>query len=140
VEGRLQSDPRPPGRAALRLRIAGGAAAAGVIVLFGGLVASAVLGGVEVFPHVDDAIAHGSSLTGSQRRHAAGDRLHLDPVPFDAFLAQLRPRERYAVDVPPGAKGPFITRGAVVRAYSAFYFLPAIQVGRAPLLFRYRFR
>ena len=45
-----------------------------------------------------------------------------------------------AVDVPPGASGPFITRGAVVRAYSAFYFLPAIQVPRAPLVFRYRFR
>jgi hypothetical protein len=27
-----------------------------------------------------------------------------------------------------------------VRAYSAFYFLPAIQVRRAPLVFRYRFR
>ena len=108
--------------------------------MFGGLIASAVLGAVEVFPHVEDAIAHGSSLTDSQRRHAAGDRLLLDPVPFDAFLAQLRPRQRYAVDVPPGAKGPFITRGAVVRAYSAFYFLPAIQVRRAPLVFRYRFR
>jgi hypothetical protein len=108
--------------------------------LFGGLVASAVLGGVEVFPHVENAIAHGTNLTASQRRHAAGDRLDLDPVPFDAFLAHLRPRERYAVDVPPGAQGPFINRGAVVRAYSAFYFLPAIQVHRAPLVFRYRFR
>lgn len=140
MEGRLQGDPRPPRRPALRLRIAGGAAAAGVIVLFGGLVASGVLGAVEVFPHVEGAITDGSNLTASQRRHAAGDRLHLDPVPFDAFLAQLRPRQRYAVDVPPGAKGPFITRGAVVRAYSAFYFLPAIQVRRAPLVFRYRFR
>ena len=52
----------------------------------------------------------------------------------------LRPKERYAVDVPPGAKGPFITRGAVVRAYAAFYFLPAIQVTRADRVFHYRFR
>ncbi len=104
------------------------------------LAASIALGAVEVFPHVEDAIANGSNLTASQRRHAAGDRLHLDPAPFDAFLAQLRPRHRYAVDVPPGVKGPFITRGEVVRAYSAFYFLPAIQVRRAPLVFRYRFR
>jgi len=49
-------------------------------------------------------------------------------------------KERYAVDVPPGAKGPFITRGAVVRAYAAFYFLPAIQVTRADRVFHYRFR
>jgi hypothetical protein len=52
----------------------------------------------------------------------------------------LGPKERYAVDVPPGAKGPFITRGAVVRAYAAFYFLPAIQVTRADRVFHYRFR
>ena len=99
-----------------------------------------MLGAVEVLPHVEDAIAHGSKLSASERRHAAGDRLRLDPAPFDAFLTRLRPRERYAVDVPPGAKGPFITRGEVVRAYSAFYFLPAIQVRHAPVVFRYRFR
>jgi hypothetical protein len=52
----------------------------------------------------------------------------------------LRPREHYAVDVPPGAIGPFITRGAVVRAYAAFYFLPAIQVEQADRVFHYRFR
>ena len=46
----------------------------------------------------------------------------------------------YAVDVPPGARGPFITRGGVVRAYAAFYFLPAIQVTRADRVFHYRFR
>jgi hypothetical protein len=36
--------------------------------------------------------------------------------------------------------GPFITRGAVVRAYSAFFFLPAIQVRHSPHVFHYRFR
>ena len=85
-----------------------------------------------------------SRVTRSSRppsgRHAAGDRLGFDAAPFDAFRAQLQPRERYAVDVPPGAKGPFITRGAVVRAYAAFYFLPAIQVEQADHVFRYRFR
>jgi hypothetical protein len=104
------------------------------------LAASALIGAVEVLPHVEDAISRYSKLTDSQRQHAAGDRLRLDPKPFDAFRARLRPRERYAVDVPPGAKGPFITEGEVVRAYSAFYFLPGIQVARAPLVFHYRFR
>jgi hypothetical protein len=99
-----------------------------------------VVGAVQVLPRVERGITRDSKLTAAQRRHAAGDRLHLDPRPFDAFLARLTPRARYAVDVPPGASGPFITRGAVVRAYSAFYFLPAIQVPRAPLVFRYRFR
>ena len=113
---------------------------AAAVLVFAGLAASAVLGVVEALPHVEDAVRQGSNLSASDRRHAAGDRLHLDPAPFDAFLARLQPGERYAVDVPAGAKGPFITRGEVVRAYSAFYFLPAIQVRHAPLVFRYRFR
>jgi hypothetical protein len=113
---------------------------AAAVLVTTGLVASAVLGIVEVLPHVEDAIAHGSKLSAPERRHAAGDRLRLDPAPFDAFLRHLRPSEHYAVDVPAGEKGPFITRGEVVRAYSAFYFLPAIQVRQAPLVFRYRFR
>jgi hypothetical protein len=98
------------------------------------------VGGVVVLPRVERNISRDSKLTADDRRHAAGDRLHLDPAPFDAFATRLEPRTRYAVDVPPGAQGPFITRGAVVRAYAAFYFLPAIQVPRAPLVFRYRFR
>jgi hypothetical protein len=113
---------------------------AAAVLVSTGLAASAVLGMVEALRHVGDAIAHGSKLSDSERRHAAGDRLRLDPAPFDAFLLHLRPRVRYAVDVPAGAKGPFITRGEIVRAYSAFYFLPAIQVRHAPLVFRYRFR
>jgi hypothetical protein len=140
VEGRVQGDPRSPGRPPLRLSLARSVGIAAAVLVSTGLVASAVLGIVEVLPHVEDAIAHGSKLSASERRHAAGDRLRLDPAPFDAFLPHVRPRKNYAVDVPAGAKGPFITRGEVVRAYSAFYFLPAIQVRDAPLVFRYRFR
>jgi len=105
-----------------------------------GLAASTLIGALEVLPRVEDGIARDSKLTSAERKHAAGDRLGLDPRPFDAFRAQLRPRERYAVDVPAGSRGPFITRGEVVRAYSAFYFLPAIQVRAADRVFRYRFR
>jgi len=97
-----------------------------------------VVGAVELLPRVERGISRDSKLTAAERRHAAGDRLHLDPQPFDAFLTRLRPGARYAVDVPPGARGPFITRGAVVRAYAAFYFLPALQVRQAPLVFHYR--
>lgn len=104
-----------------------------------GLLASAAIGALEALPRVEDGIARDSKLTPAERRHAAGNRLGLAPGPFDAFHAELRRRERYAVDVPPGAKGPFITRGEVVRAYSAFFFLPAIQVRKADLVFRYRF-
>ena len=99
-----------------------------------------VVGAVEVLPRVERAITRDSKLTAVERRHAAGDRLHLDPAPFDAFLARLGPHSRYSVDVPAGERGPFITRGEVVRAYAAFYFLPAIQVRHAPLVFHYRFR
>jgi hypothetical protein len=93
-----------------------------------------------VLPRVEDGIAHDSDLTPAQRRHAAGDRLGLRPQPFDAFRARLHKRQRFAVDVPPGGRGQFATRGDVVRAYSAFYFLPAIEVGKASLVFHYRFR
>jgi hypothetical protein len=134
MEGRLQGDPRPPERPPVRLTVLAGA------VLVGALAASVVLSGKEVRRHIDQSVARDSKLTPAERRHAAGDRLHLDPAPFDAFRAELRPRELYAVDVPPGARGPFITRGAVVRAYAAFYFLPAIQVEQADHVFHYRFR
>jgi hypothetical protein len=103
-------------------------------------VASAVLGGVEVLPRVENGIDKDAKLTATERAHAAGDRLRLDPRPFDVFRPTLHTRERYAVDVPSGERGPFITRGEVVRAYAAFYFLPAIQVPAAEHVFRYRFR
>ena len=134
MEGRLQGDPRPPGRPPVRLTIV----AAGIFLA--ALAASALIGGVEVLPRVEDGIARDSKLTAAQRRHAAGDRLGLKPPPFDAFRARLHRRQRFSVDVPPGGHGQFATRGDVVRAYSAFYFLPAIEVARAPLVFHYRFR
>jgi hypothetical protein len=134
MEGRLQGDPRPSERPPVRLTLVTAA------VLVAALLASALLSGNEVRSHVAQTVARDSKLTSSARRQAAGDRLGLDPGPFDAFRAGLQSRERYAVDVPPGARGPFITRGAVVRAYAAFYFLPAIQTEHADHVFHYRFR
>jgi hypothetical protein len=134
MEGRLQGGPRPSQRPPVRLTVVTAA------VFVAALASSALISGNDVRHHVAEAVARDSKLTSAERMHAAGDRLGFDAAPFDAVRAQLRPRERYAVDVPPGAKGPFITRGAVVRAYAAFYFLPAIQVDQADHVFRYRFR
>jgi hypothetical protein len=134
MEGRLQGGPRSSQRPPVRLTVVAAA------VFVAALAASALISANKVRHHVARSVARDSKLTSAERRHAAGDRLALDATPFDAFRVQLRPRERYAVDVPPGAKGPFITRGAVVRAYAAFYFLPAIQVEQADHVFRYRFR
>ena len=134
MEGRVQGDPRPTERPPVRLTIVVAS------VFIAALAASALLSAYHVRGHVHDAVARDSKLTGAARLHAAGDRLGFDAAPFDAFRGRLRPKERYAVDVPPGARGPFITRGAVVRAYAAFYFLPAIQVTRADRVFHYRFR
>jgi hypothetical protein len=134
MEGRLQGGPRPSRRPAVRLTVVAAA------VFVAALAASALLGAYEVGDHVSQSATRDSKLTPAERQHAAGDRLGFEAAPFDAFRARLQPRERYAVDVPPGAKGPFITRGAVVRAYAAFYFLPAIQVEQADRVFRYRFR
>jgi hypothetical protein len=134
MEGRLQGNPRPSQRPPVRLTVVAAA------VFVAALAASALIGANEVRHHVAQSVARDSKLTSAERRHAAGDRLAFDAAAFDAFRVQLQPRERYAVDVPPGAKGVFITRGAVVRAYAAFYFLPAIQVEQADHVFRYRFR
>jgi hypothetical protein len=134
VEGRLQGDSRSPRRPPVRLRIIAAA------ILVAALLGSVALSANDVLSDVEDSVSHDSKLTEAERRHAAGDRLHLRPAPFDRFMVTLHARERYSVDVPEGARGPFITRGAVVRAYSAFYFLPAIQEQGAPRVFRYRFR
>ena len=134
MEGRLQGDPRASRRPPVRLRVVAAA------VFFAALGLSVLLSARHVHRHVSRGVAHYSKLTQAERLHAAGDRLRLDPAPFDAFRAQLRPRDRYAVDVPAGGRGPFITRGAIVRNYAAFYFLPAIQVPRAERVFRFRFR
>jgi hypothetical protein len=134
VEGRVQSDPGPARRAPVRLSVVAAAIVAAAFL------ASGVIGALEVLPRVEDGLGRDSRLTSAERRHAAGDRLGFDPVPFDVFRRSLRPHDRYAVDVPEGSRGPFISRGAVVRAYSAFYFLPAIQVREAERVFRYRFR
>ena len=85
MEGRLQGDSRPVRRPPVRLRIVAAA------VLLAALVSSVALSGYRVRGHVDDAVMSGSALTPSERRHAAGDRLGLDPKPFDAFGALARP-------------------------------------------------
>ena len=134
MEGRLQGGPRASQRPPVRLTVVTAA------VFVAALAASVLIGGNEVRHHVAQSVADDSKLTSAERQHAAGDRLGFDAAAFDAFRTHLQPRERYAVDVPPGAKGLFITRGAVVRAYAAFYFLPAIQVEQADHVFHYRFR
>lgn len=133
MEGRVQGDPRPTQRAPVRLTVV-------VAIFLAVFAASAFLTARDVRLHVAGSVARDSQLTSVARRRAAAIRLKLDPRPFEAFSARLRPNERYAVEVPPGANGPFITRGAVVRNYAAFYFLPAIQVTRADRVFHYRFR
>ncbi|MDX6407058.1 MAG: hypothetical protein QOE13_129 [Gaiellaceae bacterium] len=134
MEGRLQGRARPGRRPPVRLTVVAASVCAAA------LAASALVSLFEVQGHVSQEANRDSKLTPIERRHAPGDRLGLDAAPFDAFRASLQARERYAVDVPPGAKGPFITRGAVVRAYAAFYFLPGIQVERGDRVFRYRFK
>ena len=89
MEGRVQGDPRPLRRPVVRL------------IAAATLAASAIVGAVVVLPRVERHISRDSKLTAVERRHAAGDRLHLDPAPFDAFRAALGPGARYAVDVPP---------------------------------------
>jgi hypothetical protein len=134
VEGRVQGDPRPVRRAPVRLSLVS------AIVFFLVVAGSLAFSLHDLLPRIEDGIDRDSQLTPLEREHAAGDRLHLRMGEFDAFKARLHRHERYAVDVPPGERGPFITQGAVVRAFAAYYFLPAIQVPQAPLVFHYRFK
>lgn len=134
MAGRFQGDSRPSQHPHVRLTVV--AAAVALAALLG----SAVTSGRDVRAHVADAVASGSKLTPDERQHAAGNQLGFDAAPFDAFRATLRKSDRYSVDVPARAKGPFITSGAVVRAYAAFYFLPGIQEPQAGRVFHYRFR
>lgn len=122
------------GRARIRLN----SNAAGLFLLALGL--SGAIGGLVVILRAEDRIAQHSKLTTVQRRHAAGNSLGLDSAQFDAFRARLRPRQRYAVDMPDRLPGRLSMIGEIVRAYSAFYFLPAIQEPRAKSVFHYRFR
>jgi len=105
MEGRLQGGPRPPQRSPVRLTVVA------AVVFVAALAASALISGNKVRHHVDQSVARDSKLTSAERRHAAGDRLGFDAATFDAFRAQLQPRE-----------------------------LPAIQVEQADHVFRYRFR
>jgi hypothetical protein len=103
------------------------------------IVLSAGFGGLVVLPRVDDQISRDSKLSALERSHAAGDRLGFDARKFDAFRARLRPRQHYSVEVLGRSKSQFIN-ASTIRAYSAFYFLPAIQEPGAKPVFRYRFR
>ena len=87
MEGRLQSDPRPSQRPPVRLTVVAAA------VFVAALTASVLIGANEVRHDVAQSVARDSKLTPSERRHAAGDRLGFDPAPFDAFRAELRPRD-----------------------------------------------
>jgi hypothetical protein len=129
-----QSEPGSPRRTYLRLS----ADAAGVFVL--GVVLSAVIGGLVIFPYVEEGIARDSKLTPAERRHAAGDLLGLDARQFDSFRAGLRPRQHYSLDVPDGPRFRFYTLGKIARDYGAYYFLPAIKDPAAKRVFHYHFR
>jgi hypothetical protein len=121
-----------------RVRIRLTSNAAGLFLLALGL--SGAIGGLTVVLRAEDHIARDSKLTTSQRRHAATHSLGFDEEQFDAFRAELRSRQRYAVDVPERALGRPSMVGEILRAYSAFYFLPAIQEPQAKSVFHYRFR
>ena len=133
MAGRPEADPGSSRRMGTRLN----ADVAGLFIL--GVALSAALGGLVVLPRVEDRIGRGSKLTAAERRHAAGRELGFDARAFDAFRVRLRPKQRYSVVVSGKPKGPFID-ASTVRAYSAFYFLPAIQEPGAKPVFHYRLR
>jgi len=85
--------------------------------------AAAVVGGVSTWNRMGDARSH-LDRDGAER--AAAVREELPAGTFERWRAQLRPGDRWWLDVPEGAPVGLTTRGAVYRTYALYRFLPAL--------------
>jgi hypothetical protein len=88
-----------------------------------GAAAAVVLGARHTWPELGRARFH---LTAVQAERAAPVREGLPFVLFERWRAELRPGERWWLDIPPGASEGLTNRGGVYRAYAVFFFLPAL--------------
>jgi len=83
--------------------------------------AAIVLGLWHTWPDLGHEHAH---LTKAQALRAAAVHEGLPVALFDRWKSELRPGERWWLDVPTGAAEGLTTRGAVFRTYALYWFLP----------------
>jgi hypothetical protein len=91
-------------------------------------VAAIVLGARHTWPDLSHDRAH---LTAGEAARAAGVHEGLPVGLFDRWKAELKPGERWWLDVPAGEAEGLTTRGAVYRAFALYYFLPNLPARSA---------
>ena len=98
--------------------------------------AAIVLGARHTWPNLGREHAH---LTKAQALRAAAVHEGLPVALFDRWKAELKPGERWWLEVPAGAPEGLTTRGAVYRTYALYWFLPNLPASsraRAGVVFR----
>jgi hypothetical protein len=88
-----------------------------------GAVAAVVLGARQTWPDLGQAPFH---LSATEAEHAPAVHEGLPVRQFDRWKAELRPGERWWLDVPAGAPEGLTNRGAVYRVSALYWFLPAL--------------
>ncbi len=83
--------------------------------------AAVVLGARHTWPDLGNARAH---LTVAEAARAAAVHEALPVALFERWKARLRPGDRWWLEVSPGAPEGLTNRGAVYRAYAAYWLLP----------------
>ncbi len=72
-----------------------------------------------------------ASMSAAERDQAFGSLVPLRMDVFDFYRRNVRPGDRYWVQVAPGAFSAFATKDTLVRAVARLALLPAIEVERA---------
>lgn len=70
-------------------------------------------------------------MSTAERNQAYGTLIPLRMDVFDFYRANLRPGDRYWVQVDPGAFSEFADKATVVRAVGRMALIPAVEVDRA---------
>lgn len=96
------------------------------------LIALAALSGLlhadDDMRRLGDARARDAALTTTQRKHAPIDAMPLPANVFDFYRDQMRPRDRYYLQVLESGFGQFADLPTAVATMARFYLLPAVQV------------
>jgi hypothetical protein len=97
-----------------------------------------ILGAWRTWPDLGRDRAH---LTAAQAAVAAAKKEGLPVKLFERWKAELRPGERWWIEVPAGAAEGLTNRGAVYRTFALYWFLPnlpADSARTAGIVFRIR--
>ena len=86
------------------------------------------LGAADTWPDLGRAHAH---LSAAQAETAAAVHEGLPVALFERWKARLHRGDRWWLEIPEGAPEGLTSRGAVYRAFGAYFFLPALPADSA---------